>query len=85
MAIAVETTFPGGTLDEYDGLLEQLGSIRRLIHKSRIDASTLTDAIVYQMMPGRVSCLKCNSSCRFVSLSGRHRNESGKSCCGTRL
>jgi hypothetical protein len=25
MAIAVETTFPGGTLDEYDGLLEQLG------------------------------------------------------------
>ena len=25
MAIAVETTFPGGTLDEYDGMLEQLG------------------------------------------------------------
>ena len=25
MAIAVETIFPGGTLEEYDGLLEQLG------------------------------------------------------------
>jgi len=25
MAIAVENDFPGGTLDEYDGLLEQLG------------------------------------------------------------